>query len=195
MAYNSQTRTAIIEHTQEHGLGNIVFHEVLGNTGPQAFALMCSVCCYQVQWSFNPNETLGLELDLLTSFCKNHLHGKEPLPQLSQPTVNEFNLLGDIKSQIGGTITAISSSSIKWVARKSNFNVDLQCRKGKRGPEYRATCEQCNGYMLLVHESVLALDRGIFSGEFQQFLAFHKHEAVQVELPKGRKFRHAGKQG
>jgi hypothetical protein len=223
----SQKRAALNAYIQEHGLGNVVLHEVLGPTGPTIYAMMCTVCSHQAQWLYNVNEFYGIELDLLKGFCEGHRHGKEPVPKLSQPMVGEgtpltksaikdavemlmhpqmkadieedgdpFNLLGDIKTHIGGTITSISSSSIKWVARKSNFNVDLQCRKSRRGPEYRATCEVCNEHTSLTHEAVLALDRGIFSGDFQQFLMIHKHEAAdRAELPKGRKFRHASKHG
>lgn len=228
MAYTAQTRAALVTHIQEQGLGNIVFHEVLGKDGPNSFALMCAVCCYQVQWAFNPVETFGIELELITSFCKNHLHGKKPFPKLSEPIIDyeddsthltasdikkavdmiihpkmkedieaegdPFNLLGDIKYQIGkaGMVTAISSSSIKWVARKSNFNVDLQCKVGKKGPEYRAVCEKCNGSLELTHEAVLATDKGIFSGALQGFLAEHRHDGLERESFGGRKFRHTG---
>jgi hypothetical protein len=201
MAYDSQTRASINEHIKEHGLGNIVLHEVLGPNGPSMFALMCSVCCYQVQWSFNPDEPLGLELELLTSFCKNHLHGKEKIPQLSQPTTPEveegpFNLLGAIQTNIGGvefsskTVTAVSSTALKLIAKRSNFNVDLQCRPGFK-PVYRGVCSQCGKESVLTREEVFDLDKGEVGPKFDSFLIEHKHDGSDRELPNGRKFRHA----
>src|SRR6185437_11184894 len=172
-----------------------------------------------IEWTYNIHEQYGIELDLVNGFCKAHEH----LPKLSQPITNEtvltksmvqnysdmlihpkmkedieadgdpFNLLGDIKVHVAKArqIVAISSTGIKFVARKSNFNVDVQNKNGL----YRGYCNICGKDMSLTREEILDLDKEKASLDFDEFLKIHLHDGSDRELPKGRKFRHASKQG
>ena len=96
----------------------------------------------------------------------------------------------NVKAQIttvSTTITAVSAATLKWIAKNSDFNVDLQVIFNPT--RYRFLCSKCQVEMALAYETVLAMERGQYLGENLEFLNIHKHEAVSKQLPEGRKFR------
>jgi hypothetical protein len=86
-----------------------------------------------------------------------------------------------------GRVTAISVTSLKLVAKLSNFNVDIQGNNFK----YRGLCGNCQEAYSLTRESVLSLDKAICDADFENFLKRHRHDGIAVDLPavEGRKFR------
>ena len=211
---------ALRRYIKAGGNENIILHETLSTIGgPTMYALRCNECGYTAQWTYNIQEQYGIELDIVNGFCNSHKHEIPQLSQpkagnvpvltasgieyIEKPayviTASEgdsFNLLGDIQTNIGGvefsskTVTAVSSTALKLIARRSNFNVDLQCKPGFK-PSYRGVCSQCGKESVMTREEVFALDKGEVGPKFDSFLTEHKHDGSDRELPNGRKFRHA----
>ena len=89
-------------------------------------------------------------------------------------------------------IESISAEALKWIARLSDFNVDLQCKRGL-SPSYRAICGKCQEYMELDQLSVHHISVGQtepYKG-LEKFLVNHRHEVEVKESVGGRKFRNA----
>lgn len=95
-----------------------------------------------------------------------------------------MNLLGDIQINIGNRITAVSPAILKWVARLSDFNVDIQANRTK----YRLLCSKCSGEKALTRDEVLTMDRDGEYPEIIEFLMQHRHDKTTT-VAEGRKFR------
>ena len=121
---------------------------------------------------------------------KNIKYKTEPV---EAPDASEFILNGSLYTPGGNTIVSISAEGLKWIARHSDFNVDLQCRNGII-PSYRAICGKCKEYMELDRETVHFLSLGrtdLYSGVYE-FLVKHRHgveNKVDIKELVGRKFR------
>jgi hypothetical protein len=145
------------------------------------------------------------DLQSLHKFCYKHAHvdhvqsdfnkfidNDEPeKDEVNVPSNDstEFILNGSLYTSGGKAVVAISSDSLKWIARLSDFNVDLQCRNGII-PSYRAICGKCKEHMELNRETVhdISVGRTDTFPEFVKFLVAHRH-TVEVEPVGGRKFR------
>lgn len=98
-------------------------------------------------------------------------------------------LMGKINTKSGvQTVTAVSAATLKWIAKESDFNVDLQVMLYPT--RYRFYCTKCNDEFEITKEEVLSIDnQGVYDGRSLEFLNVHKHGLMVKELPEGRKFR------
>jgi hypothetical protein len=163
--------------------------------------LMCSLC--NARTTYLPNDKTTFDL-----FRSEHLHegleaplvvqkkvGKDMKALMTEDTKKdawtEIDTMGT-SNFFGnpGRVTAISVTSLKLVAKLSNFNVDVQGNNFK----YRGLCGNCQKAYSLTRENVLSLDKGICDENFENFLKHHRHDGIAVDLPAvGRKFRGVGK--
>jgi hypothetical protein len=159
----------------------------------EKYYFTCKVCKKWVAFPDQGPEHVG---KALTWFCEGHKHLIEPLPappphildnKNVESSADPFNLMADIKTTFSKsrTIVAISSDGLKFIAKASDFNVDVQCMNNT----YRALCNRCQATTPLSRQEVLMLDKASASLELADFLKEHKHDNINRPQPEGRKFR------
>ena len=115
--------------------------------------------------------------------------------KVKETTEHLTGMMGDIHFHDGGRTSSsvsVSQELLKWIARLSNFNVNLQARvAGTRCTDYRAICDRCGKFKPMLYEYMISKDAMKPESELSKFCREHSHDGSDRIEPKGRKFRHA----
>lgn len=109
----------------------------------------------------------------------------------------EIDIMGDLQVMPGGKSfnnISISQDSLKWVARQSNFNVDLQAKVHTNNAvsAYSAVCTVCNErYVTMNSTEFLGSSKDNDTWQsIKEFCNKHCHDgSSSIEEPTGRKFK------
>jgi len=110
-------------------------------------------------------------------------------------STTDFSMMGDLQIKLPGqhvSKISVSQELLKWVAKTSNFNVDLQAKvAGNICTNYRVVCGRCNQFMITNYEYMISPQAQKPGAELEKFCKAHRHDARVVEEVTGRKFRGA----
>jgi hypothetical protein len=154
-------------------------HEELEKTGP-------TVELTSAEWdSIKPYIQSGVKPEALK--FKTTLGSSVPVN-----ATTDFSMMGDITFH--GSLSrrvSVSQELLKWVAKLSNFNVDLQAFvQFGTNLDYRAICNQCKQFVKLPYECLINNESYDNNSQLGMFCKAHRHDGSELTpVPEGRKFR------
>lgn len=199
--------------------GNVTLMEfkpgVLDDYPNGAFVLHCNKCNVQFDLNIEKIWKQGNKVILshISDFCAKHLHQQlveetvipvhpsvaEQLQELVSDTKKAVSGEDDYDSFYDGLIVyppkvrqvSVSQAKLKWIAKMSNFNVDIQARSTKtKGYLYRAVCSKCFDTTKL--DADCLTDESTSPPLLTAFCTAHRHDRTVLEEVEGRRFRNAG---
>jgi len=213
----NEVRKKLQEMLSASGNINLVVHQVYSPIGDyREFIIKCTLCGESAKWKVNDIDVDNLDLGFFDTMCEIHRHEdvKEPEPLITPALQNlvglnsftttnvtpmtvtsttDFNMMGDLQIKLPGQRTSqvsVSQELLKWVARTSNFNVDLQAQvAGNICTNYRVICGRCNQFMMTNYAYMISPQAQKPGAELEKFCRAHRHDATIVEEVTGRKFR------
>lgn len=129
---------------------------------------------------------------------KNTIHTQtfKPGELVNVNSGETIDFLGSLTAIPAGPVfnnISISQDTLKFVAKESNFNVDLQAKVHKNNAvsEYGAVCTKCNERFIF-HDAIqfFSSDRSLTTWvNIKEFCNKHRHDGRIEKEPVGRKFK------
>jgi hypothetical protein len=217
----SSNMLKIITNYAQTEANNHVFITAMFDTSDPTdrYKATCNVCHAEIKWTYDFDETFGVDLKWLCDFCRDHRHSdsntmvdkveikkqeqkNKPimvvpslLPKAEPIEPVNVPMMADFQFYPGGrrmNSVSVSQETLKEIAKLSSFNVDLQA-KVLRGiaTEYRAICTACGQDCSLDFEELVGSKRDTVTWKkLTAFCEVHSH-VKKVEWSEGRKFRDA----
>lgn len=112
--------------------------------------------------------------------------------KIKEVTESITGVMGDIQIHLGGRRVSVSQELLKWIAKVSNFNVDIQAFVHMDAEnEYRALCSQCREVLSMSYDTLVASSTQTPDSHLAVFCKAHRHDGSVTCVPSGRKFRDA----
>jgi hypothetical protein len=83
----------------------------------------------------------------------------------------------------------ITQGQLKWIAKSSDFNIDIQSKQSGFNIDYRAVCSKCGAVYNTSYQALNNSSTYQTGSEFHSFCREHRHGVSSVPV-EGRKFRY-----
>jgi hypothetical protein len=164
----------------------------------------CTVCQAFKDWDaiFINKQGVYIVPTFIIDFCNDHKHTQLPEVKVNKivnvngkdwevieskvvkPEEQPMDILADVQIHDPTRITAVGPYLLKWLAKLSDFNVDLQCTRTR----YRLLCTKCQAEKQLTKFEVYTMNREGQYPEIVDFLTEHRHD-IKHQQVEGRRFR------